>query len=93
MRWHPPSGPSRKAPFRPLSKTQQASLLDGLALLAPLEALEDLGNDDADGNEEDDAEDDNDTNLPLSPVLALGQVHDSIAGDEGVNGGHFDCQV
>jgi hypothetical protein len=41
--------------------------------------------------DEDDAEDDHDTRLPSSPVLALGKlVHNRIAGDEGVDGNHFD---
>nr|XP_036584950.1 uncharacterized protein CTRU02_04919 [Colletotrichum truncatum]KAF6794718.1 hypothetical protein CTRU02_04919 [Colletotrichum truncatum] len=40
-------------------------------------------------DEEDDAEDDDDTGLLRSPV-ALGELVDSVANNDGVDGGHCD---
>jgi hypothetical protein len=62
--------------------------LGGLALLQELVGPK---GDQTDGNNEDNAENDDDTRLLLGPVLALDQLaDDSVAGDEGVDGGHCD---
>lgn len=45
---------------------------------------------DTDGNNKDDGEHDDDTSFLLSPVLALGDVGESVASnDGGVDGRHF----
>ena len=94
LRRHPPVHLARLPLTTSPPTFDQASLSlllgDLTALLAPLEALVDLSDDDANSNDEDDAEDNHDTDVLGRPALALGQlVHNRIAGDEGVDGDHF----
>lgn len=45
--------------------------------------------DNANRNHANDTEHNDDAGLPLSPVIALGQLHGDIARVEGVDGGHL----
>jgi len=65
-------------------------------LLPCLHLLHDQKADEANGNNEDDAEDDNDTGLMTSPVApALGKVRDSAGEGDcvGLDGRHFEGGV
>lgn len=83
--------PPPLAMLPPFGVSWRLRLVGGLA--GGLAARDATGNqqaNDTGGDDKDDAKDDNDTGLLVGPVLALGELVNSVAGDNGVDGGHFD---
>lgn len=60
------------------------------SLLAGGELLVDEEGNETNADNTDNAEDNHDTGLLGGPVLALGELHEGIASNDGVDGRHFE---